>query len=123
MIAPPDSKGEEGPKSTKNPVSFAWLFQVTVVPLFTQNGELDLILGILGVIEAEAAVRFMSTVQGAEDDPHVLVALHMLCGSASEQEYLPFSCANEVQAKARIIEVTRPQRKRLSSRRFIRLPS
>jgi hypothetical protein len=121
MIAPPDSKGEEGPKSTKNPVSFALLFQVTLVPLFTQNGELDLILGILGVIEAEAAVRFISIVQGFEIDPHVLAGLHMLCGSASEQEYLPFSCANEV--LARTIEVTRPHRIRLSLRSFIRLPS
>ena len=114
MIAPPESKGEDGPKSTKNPVSFAWLFQVTVVPLFTQNGELDLILGILGMTEAEAAVRFMSTEHGVEDDPHVFEALHMLCGSASEQEYLPFSCANDALAKTRTIEVTRPQRTRMS---------
>ena len=83
----PCSKGEEGPKSKTNPVFLDWLFQVTVVPTVTQKGLFDLAPGIPGVTEAAFAVRLMSTVQGAEADPHVVAALHIVSGLVSKQTY------------------------------------
>jgi len=88
MAAPAGSKGAEGPKSTTNPVFFDRLFQVMVVPLFTQKGALDFAPGISGVTAAESAVLFTSIVQGAVADPHVFLAVHMLSGFGSEQIYL-----------------------------------
>jgi hypothetical protein len=47
---------------------------------------------MLGVAEAEFAVRLTSTEQGSEADPHVLLALQIDAGFGSEQAYLLF-CA------------------------------
>ena len=88
MIAPAGSKGDAGPTSTTKPLSFSVLFHVTVVPTFTQKGELPFAFGMLGVLEAESAVRFTSTVQGVEADPHVVAAVHSCAGVGSEQAYL-----------------------------------
>ena len=83
----PWSKGEEGPKSKTNPVFLDWLFQLTVVPTFTQNGAFDLAPGIPGVTEAAVAVRLISTAQGSEADPHVVAVLHIVSGFVSKQTY------------------------------------
>jgi hypothetical protein len=61
---------------------------VTVVPTFTQKSEFPFAFGMPGVEDAESAVRFTSTVQGEEADPHVLLAVHSCAGFASEQAYL-----------------------------------
>jgi hypothetical protein len=88
MIAPAGSNGDAGPTSTTKPLSLAVLFHVTVVPTFTQKRELPFAFGMLGVEDAESEVRFTSTEQGVEADPHVLAALHSCAGFASEQAYL-----------------------------------
>ena len=88
IIASGGSNGDDGPKSIKNPVFFAVDCQVTVVPVFTQNNELLLASGMLGVAEAEYDVRFISTVHGEEGEPHILPALHCVDGLGSEQAYL-----------------------------------
>lgn len=88
MIVPPDSKGALGPKSIRKPVFFDELFQVTVVPVLTQNSSFDLPFGLLGVTEAASEVRFMSTVQGVEADPQVFADSHMLSRLGSEQTYV-----------------------------------
>jgi hypothetical protein len=76
------------------PMFLPVLFQVTVVPVFTQKSALLLAFGMLGVLDAAYDVRFTSTEQGVEPDPHVLLALHSCSGFASEQAYLLlFDCA------------------------------
>jgi hypothetical protein len=90
MMAPDGSNGDEGPTSTTKPLSFSVLFQVTFVPTFTQKREFPLAFGMLGVADAESDVRFTSTVQGVEADPHVLAAVHCCTGFASMQAYLLF---------------------------------
>ena len=90
MMAPAGSNGDAGPTSTTKPLSFSVLFHVTVVPTFTQKGELPFAFGMLGVLEAESAVRFTSTVQGVEADPHVVAAVHRCAAVGSEQAYLLF---------------------------------
>jgi hypothetical protein len=90
MMAPAGSNGEEGPTSTTNPFSFSELIHVTFVPTFTQNRELPLAFGMLGVEEAESDVRFTSTEQGLEADPHVFAVVHSCAGFGSEQAYLLF---------------------------------
>jgi len=70
------------------PIFLLVLFQVTVVPAFTQKNALLLAFGMLGVEEAPLAVRFTSTSQGVEADPHVLLALQSCAGFASVQAYL-----------------------------------
>ena len=52
---------------------------------------------MLGVAEAEPAVRLTSTEQGSEADPHVLLAVQIDAGFGSEQAYLLF-CAWTVSA-------------------------
>src|SRR6516162_4580263 len=84
----PWPNGEDVPKSRTKPTFLDELFHVTVVPTFTQNGAFDLAPAIPGVTDAALAVRLMSTVQGAETDPHVVPALHIVSGFASEQTYL-----------------------------------
>jgi hypothetical protein len=80
-----ESNGEEVPKSKTNPVSFEVLLNVIVVPAFTQNGALDLALGILGVAEAESPPsRLMSTSHADAAEPHVFAALQMLAGVDAE---------------------------------------
>jgi len=94
MMAPAGSNGDVGPTSTTKPLSFSVLSQVTFVPTFTQKSELLLAFGMLGVADEPSAVRFTSTVQALEDDPHVLAALHSCAGFGSEQAYLSlFDCA------------------------------
>jgi len=88
MMAPGGSNGDAGPTSTTKPLSFSVLFHVTVVPTFTQKRELPLAFGMLGVDDVESEVRFTSTVQGVEADPHVLAAVQSCAGFASEQAYL-----------------------------------
>jgi hypothetical protein len=88
MMAPGGSNGDEGPTSTTKPIFLPALFQVTVVPVFTQKSALLLALSMLGVEDAAFAVRFTSTVQGVEPDPQVLLALHSCAGFGSEQAYL-----------------------------------
>src|SRR6516165_11420329 len=87
----PWPNGEEEPKSRTKPTFLDSLLKVTLVPTFTQKGALSLAPGILGVTEAALAVRLMSTVQGAEADPHVVLELHIPCGLDSEQRYLLLS--------------------------------
>lgn len=88
MIAPGGSNGDEGPTSTTKPMSFPVLFHVTVVPAFTQKSALLLAFAMLAVDDAAFAVRFTSTVQGVELDPHVLLTLHSCAGLGSKQAYL-----------------------------------
>jgi hypothetical protein len=87
-MAPLGANGEAGPVSIRKPTSLLVLFQVTVVPAFTQNVPLLLALGMLEVVDAPSDVRFTSTIQGEEADPHVFAALHSCSGLASEQAYL-----------------------------------
>jgi len=75
MIVPEGSNGDAGPTSTIKPLSFSELIQFTFVPTFTQKRELPFAFGMLGVEDAEFAVRFTSTVQEADADPHVLAAV------------------------------------------------
>jgi len=65
-------------------------FHVIVVPTFTQKAALLLALGMLDVVDAPSEVRFTSTVQGEEADPHVFAALHSCSALVSEQAYLLF---------------------------------
>src|SRR6516162_3517087 len=83
--------GEEEPKSRTKPTFLDSLLKVTFVPTLTQNGAFSLAPGIPGVTEAALAVRLMSTIQGALADPQVVLALHIACGSDSEQIYLLLS--------------------------------
>ena len=87
-MAPLGSNGEAEPTSMRKPTSLLVVFQVTVVPTLTQNAALLLALGVLEVIDAPSYVRFTSTVQGEEADPHVFAALHSCSGLGSEQAYL-----------------------------------
>jgi len=87
-MAPAGSNGDAGPTSTTKPLSLPVLFHVTVVPTFTQKSELPLALDMLAVEEAESAVRFTSTLQGLEGDPHVLALEHSCAGFGSKQAYL-----------------------------------
>jgi hypothetical protein len=77
LIAPVGSNGEEGPISTTKPSPLSVLFHVTVVPTLTQNRELPFAFGMLGVEDAELAVRFTSTLHGLDADPHVLAPVHI----------------------------------------------
>src|SRR5208283_332969 len=88
MIAPAGSNGEVSLGSTTNPTFLLVLFQMTVVPTFTQKVELPLAPGMLGVAEAESAVRFTSTTQGVVADPQVLAGVHIEAGLGSEHAYL-----------------------------------
>jgi hypothetical protein len=88
MIAPLGSNGEAGPTSMRKPVSLPVVFHVIVVPTFTQNAALLLALGMLEVVDAPSEVRFTSTVQGEEADPHVFAAVQSCSGLGSEQAYL-----------------------------------
>lgn len=88
MIAPGGSKGDAVPASTTKPFSLPVLLHVTVVPTFTQKSALLLAPGMLGVEDALFDVRFTSTVQAVEADPHVLAAVHSCAGLISEQAYL-----------------------------------
>ncbi|MBV8068795.1 MAG: hypothetical protein JO270_02745 [Acidobacteriaceae bacterium] len=65
------------------PVFLFELCHTTVVPAATQNGALAFAPGMPGVIEAELAVRLTSIVQGADEEPQVLLGLQMLCGFGS----------------------------------------
>ncbi|HEY6369414.1 MAG TPA: hypothetical protein VIX37_02455 [Candidatus Sulfotelmatobacter sp.] len=60
------------------------------MPTFTQKNELPWAFGMLGVEEAESDVRFTSTAQGLEADPHVFAAVHICAGFGSEHAYLLF---------------------------------
>ena len=89
MIAPGGSNGEDGPKSNTNPVSLDVLWNVTVVPTFTQKGPVLFASGMLGTADAELLpLRLISTTQAVVLDPHVVLALHILPGFVSEQRYL-----------------------------------
>jgi hypothetical protein len=77
LIAPLGSNGDDAPKSTTKPSPLSVLFHVTVVPTLTQNSELPFAFGMLGVEDAELAVRFTSTLHGLEADPHVLAPVHI----------------------------------------------
>jgi hypothetical protein len=111
MIVPSGtSNGEEGPKSSTNPVFLDPLCHVTVVPTFTQKGALPLASGMFGVVDAELLLRFTFTTQGLELEPHVVLALHMLPGFDSEQTYflllLPFNLLAETYPVTNITEKT-----------------
>src|SRR5271154_3404969 len=93
MMAPDGSNGDVVPASTTKPMFLLVLFQVTVVPAFTQKNALPFGVWMLAVEDAPLAVRFMSTSQGVEADPHVLLALQSCAGLASEQAYLLAFCA------------------------------
>jgi hypothetical protein len=86
------SNGVFGPMSTIKPSCFVSLFQVTVVPAFTQKVEFPFAPWILGVAEAELEVRLTSTEHDSEADPHVLLAVQIEAGFGSEHAYLLF-CA------------------------------
>src|SRR5271169_5643344 len=93
MMAPDGSNGDVVPTSTTKPISLLVLFHVTVVPAVTQKSLLLLAFGMLGVEDAPLAVRFTSTSQEVEADPHVLLALQSCAGLASEHAYLLAFCA------------------------------
>src|SRR5271170_5441948 len=94
MMAPDGSNGDVVPTSTTKPISLLVLFHVTVVPAVTQKRSLLLLaFGMLGVEDAPLAVRFTSTSQEVEADPHVLLALQSCAGLASEHAYLLAFCA------------------------------
>ena len=76
----PWSNREEGPKSKTKPIFLDSLFQVTVVPTFTQKGLFALAPAIPGVTEAALPVRLMSTLHEAEADPHLVAASHICPG-------------------------------------------
>src|SRR5208283_625714 len=88
MMAPSGSNGEASLTSTRNPTFLLLLFQTTVVPTLTQKVELPFAPGMLGVADAESAVRFTSTTQGVVADPQVLAGVHIAAGFGSEQAYL-----------------------------------
>jgi len=89
MIAPGGSNGEEGPKSTTNPVSLDELTHFTSVPAWTQKRAFALAFGILGVEEAELLPRrLISIVHGVEAEPQVFPGLHIFSGFGSAQVYL-----------------------------------
>src|SRR5271169_3395810 len=108
MIVPSGtSNGEEGPKSSTKPVFLDPLCHVTVVPTFTQKGALPFASGISGVADAKLLpLRFTSTTQGLELDPHVVLALHMLPGLDSEQAYFLLSPFGPLAAMYPAINVT-----------------
>ena len=87
-MAPAGSKGDVVPVSTTKPMFLLVLFHVTVVPAVTQKSLLLLAFGMLGVEEAPLEVRLTSTSQGAEADPHVLVASQSCAGFGSAHAYL-----------------------------------
>src|SRR5271154_2179900 len=93
MMAPDGSNGDVVPASTTKPMFLLVLFQVTVVPAFTQKNALPFGVWMLAVEDAPLAVRFMSTSQGVEADPHVLLALQSCAGFGSEHAYLLAFCA------------------------------
>ena len=72
-----------------NPVFLEEDCQVTVVPDLTQKNAFPLGSATFGVAVDELAVRLTSTVQGAEAEPQVLLALHRLAGLGSAQAYWP----------------------------------
>jgi hypothetical protein len=77
MIVSGGSNGEEGPKSTINPVPFEDVWKVTVLPSFTQNREFPLALGKLGV----AVALFMPSLLMSTEQPdagQVFAAVHRL---------------------------------------------
>ena len=79
-IAPGGSNGEDEPKSITKPVSFERLCQVTLVPVFTQNGVFALASATLAIEAAESDVRFTSTMHGVDVDPQVLLVPQILSG-------------------------------------------
>jgi hypothetical protein len=85
IAASPDSNGEEEPKSKVKPVFLDELCQIIFVPAFTQKGAFALAPGILGMTDAPFPVRLTSIEHGVEEDPHVLLALQIDCGSGSVQ--------------------------------------
>jgi hypothetical protein len=94
MMAPAGSKGDVVPGSTTKPIFLLVLFQITVVPAFTQKSALLLAFSVLAVEEAPSAVRFTSTSHGVEADPQVLLALQSCVGFGSEHAFLLlFDCA------------------------------
>src|SRR5277367_4850859 len=93
MMAPSGSNGDVAPGSIMKPIFLLVLFQVTVVPTFTQKNALLLAPGMLGVEEAPLVDRFTSTSHGVDADPHVLPALQSCAGFASVQAYLLAFCA------------------------------
>jgi hypothetical protein len=107
MMAPAGSNGDAGPTSTTKPLSLPLLFHLIVVPTFTQKSELPLAFGMLGVEDAESAVRFTSTLQGLEEDPHVLALEHSCAGFGSEQTYLlSFDSAFELPRNSNNIDIS-----------------
>ena len=105
-----EPKGEDGPKSKTKPVFFDPLFQLTVVPAFTQKGAFPLAFGMLGVAEASEAVRLISTVHGVEAEPQVFSAVQTDCGLGSEQRYFSgpriCSCATVKEEQTRTMVST-----------------
>jgi hypothetical protein len=87
-MAPDGSNGDVVPTSTRKPIFLLVLFHVTDVPAVTQKSALLFAFRMLGVDDAPLAVRFTSTTQGVEADPHVLLALQSCAGFGSERAYL-----------------------------------
>ena len=81
------SNGDVGPMSTTKPWCFVSLFQITVVPAFTQKVELPFAPGMPGVAEAAFEVRFASTEHGSDADPHVVLAVQAAVVSSSVHAY------------------------------------
>src|SRR5271169_5172213 len=95
MIGSSGSNGESVPNDTMNPVFLFEVINTTVVPALTQKNWLFFALGISGFTLDELPALVMSTLQGADAEPQVLAALHMLAGCASSHTYLLFfwACA------------------------------
>src|SRR5271167_3048447 len=119
IIASSEPKAAGDPKSTTKPVFFCVLFHTIFVPVLTQNVLFAFALAILGVAEAPSSLRFTSTIQGLEADPHVLPALHTDCGLGSEQAYLSFCASAATQLKSSRRQVRDPVRTENVCRVFI----
>jgi len=74
-----------------NPVFLLEVIHTTVVPFLMQKNWLFLALGMPGFTLEELPALVMSTVHGAEAEPQVFAAVHMLAGSASSHAYLLFA--------------------------------
>src|SRR5664279_312629 len=93
MMGSSGSNGESLPNDTMNPVFLFEVIHTTVVPLLMQKNWLFFALATPGFTLDELPDLVMSTVHGAEAEPQVLAAVHMLAGCASSHTYLLFFCA------------------------------
>src|SRR5574340_348324 len=93
MIVSGGSKGDDGPKSTMNPVPLEEVWKVTVAPGFTQRREFAFALGKPGVAVAPLMPCRLTSTEHWPESVQVLSALHRLWGLRSAHTYLPLAWA------------------------------